>query len=174
MGERFDLVDGRELAERMGEAAARVVALGCERRLTMATAESCTAGMVAAAVGGVPGASAVLRGGAVTYCNEIKHGVLGVAQDTLDAYTAVSEPTAREMAVGSQRMFGASAAVALTGYAGPGGGTEEEPAGSVYIATCDDDAVLCERHVFTGTRNEVRAKAAVRALEMIAERFEVL
>lgn len=174
MTERFDLVDGHELAERLGEAAARVVALGCERGLTMATAESCTAGMVAAAVGGVPGASAVLRGGAVTYCNEIKHEVLGVSQDTLDTYTAVSEPTAREMASGSQRLFGASVAVSLTGYAGPGGGTETEPAGSVYIATCDDDAVLCERHEFSGARNEVRAKAAIRALEMVAARFELL
>ena len=174
MGERFDVVDGRELAERMGEAAARVVALGCERGFTMTTAESCTAGMVAAAIGGVPGASAVLRGGAVTYCDEIKHQVLGVSQDTLDAYTAVSEPTAREMASGAQRLFEATVAVSLTGYAGPGGGTAEEPAGSVYIATCDDDAVLCERHQFAGTRNEVRAKAAIRALEMIAERFEVL
>ena len=170
----FDAASADELKERLEGAAARVVALGCERGLTMATAESCTAGMVAAAVGGVPGASEVLRGGAVTYCNEIKHEVLGVSQDTLDTYTAVSEPTAREMASGAHRLFDASVAVSLTGYAGPGGGTEVEPAGSVYIATCDDDAVLCERHEFTGTRNEVRAKAAIRALEMIVERFELL
>lgn len=174
MGERFEGIDERELVEHLGRAAARVVAIGCERGLTMATAESCTAGMVAASVGGVPGASAVLRGGAVTYCNEIKHEVLGVSDSTLDAYTAVSEPTAREMASGAQRLFGASVAVSLTGYAGPGGGTDDEPAGSVYIATCDDDAVICERHVFAGSRNEVRAKAAVRALEMVAERFERL
>lgn len=168
-----DATMGR-LREHLDEVAARVVTLGCERGFTVSTAESCTAGMVASALGDIPGASAVLRGGAVTYCNEIKHAVLGVSCDTLDAYTAVSEPTAREMAAGSKRLFDASVAVSLTGYAGPGGGTAEEPAGSVYIATCDDDAVLCERHVFCGDRNEVRAKAALRALEMLAERLSVL
>ena len=109
------MVDGHELAERLGEAAARVVALGCERGLTMATAESCTAGIVATAVGGVPGASAGLPGGAVKYCNAIKHEVLGVSQDTLAAYTAVSAPIAHEMASGSQRLFGVSVSVSLTG-----------------------------------------------------------
>ena len=170
----FDEISAEGLKELLDAAAARVVALGCEHDVTVSTAESCTAGMVASSLGDIPGASAVLRGGAVTYCNEIKHEVLGVSQQTLDAYTAVSEPTAREMAAGSKRIFGASVAVSLTGYAGPDGGTPEEPAGSVYIATCDDDAVLCERHVFSGGRNEVRAKAALRALEMIADRLSVL
>ena len=67
-----------------------------------------------------------------------------------------------------------SVSVSLTGYAGPGGGTETEPSGSVYIATCDDDAVLCERHEFSDARNEVRAKAAIRTLELVAAGFELL
>ena len=162
------------LFELLEAAAAHVVALGRERGLTVSTAESCTAGMVASSIADIAGASAVLRGGAVTYCDEIKHRVLGVSRDTLAAHTAVSEPTAREMADGSRRLFDASVAVSLTGYAGPGGGTAAEPAGSVYIATSDDDAVLCERHVFSGSRNEVRAKAALRALEMVADRLENL
>ncbi|MFR7798060.1 MAG: CinA family protein [Collinsella sp.] len=104
-------------------------ALGCDGF----DGESLTAGMIASTIADIPGASAVLRGGAVTYCDEIKHRVLGVEQETLDRYTAVSHQTAREMASGSLELYQSDIAVSVTGYAGPGGGTEDDPAGTFYI-----------------------------------------
>lgn len=157
------------------EAACReLVELAGRKGLTVSTAESCTAGMVASAIAGVPGASAVLRGGAVTYCDEVKHRVLGVDGETLAHHTAVSFETAREMASGSRSLFCADVAVSLTGYAGPGGGTAADPAGTVYIATCDSRACEAVRCSFPGSRNEVRAAATVRAVEMLIARLEVL
>ena len=105
-----------------------IVERASARGVTVSTAESLTAGMIASTIADIPGASAVLRGGAVTYCDEIKHRVLGVEQETLDRYTAVSHQTAREMAVGSLELYQSDIAVSATGYAGPGGGTEADPA----------------------------------------------
>ena len=110
----------------------------------------------------------------MTYCDQVKHRVLGVGEATLAEHTAVSGQTAREMAQGSRRLFDASVAVSLTGYAGPGGGTDTEPAGTVYIAVSDASGTRCERCSFTGTRNGVRRQAALRALEMVAESLESL
>lgn len=156
-----------DLSERAEAAARELVRRAAARGLTVSTAESCTAGMVASLIADVPGASEVLRGGAVTYCDEIKHRVLGVSEVTLARFTAVSRQTAAEMAEGSLELFGAGAAVSLTGYAGPGGGTAEDPAGTVYIGCCHDGACTVERHAFQGGRNEVRLAAAVRALELL-------
>ena len=89
------------------------------RGVTVSTAESLTAGMIASTIADIPGASAVLRGGAVTYCDEIKHRVLGVEQETLDRFSAVSHQTAREMAAGSLELYQSDIAVSATGYAGP-------------------------------------------------------
>ena len=134
---------------------------------TIATAESCTAGMVASCIASIPGASAVLRGGAATYCDEVKHDVLGVSETTLAEHTAVSSETALEMAEGARRVFMADIAVSLTGYAGPDGGTDSDPAGTVYIAAAGPEGATCRRFSFSGTRNEVRARAACAALEML-------
>lgn len=134
---------------------------------TVATAESLTAGLVAATIASVPGASEVLRGGAITYCDEIKHEVLGVSEDTLSEHTAVSAPTALEMAHGARERFGTDLAVSLTGYAGPTGGTEVDPAGTVYIATCCDSGEAVRRFSFVGARNEVRLEAVCAALQML-------
>lgn len=136
--------------------------------VTVATAESCTAGMVASYIASVPGASAVLRGGAATYCDEVKHDVLGVSEQTLAEHTAVSSETAIEMARGARGLFSSDVSASLTGYAGPDGGTETDPAGTVYIAVCDASGASCRRFSFSGARNEVRIKAACAALEMIA------
>ena len=116
------------------ELARDIVERASARGVTVSTAESLTAGMIASTIADIPGASAVLRGGAVTYCDEIKHRVLGVEQETLDRYTAVSHQTAREMAAGSLELYQSDIAVSATGYAGPGGGTEDDPAGTFYIA----------------------------------------
>ena len=157
------------LGRALEDAARSLVEEAAARGATVATAESLTAGLAAASIAAVPGASAVLRGGAVTYCDEVKHEVLGVAQATLDEHTAVSWQTACEMATGARRVFAVSAAVSLTGYAGPDGGSERDPAGTVYLATCSDKGTRWERRRFSGSRNEVRAKAALRALEMLLE-----
>ena len=115
------------------ELARDIVERASARGVTVSTAESLTAGMIASTIADIPGASAVLRGGAVTYCDEIKHRVLGVKQETLDRFSAVSHQTAREMAAGSLELYQSDIAVSATGYAGPGGGTEQDPAGTFYM-----------------------------------------
>lgn len=154
--------------------ASRIVEVCSERRLTIATAESLTAGLIAATIGDIPGASAVLKGGAVTYCDEIKHHVLGVSEQTLETQTAVSFACAREMASGARELYGADIAVSATGYAGPGGGTAKDPAGTFYIG-CEGDtdifgemaAVSSERFWHEGERTLVRLHAVHDALESI-------
>ena len=122
-----------QIAANNEELARDLVEHASARGVTVSTAESLTAGMIASTIADIPGASAVLRGGAVTYCDEIKHRVLGVEQETLDRFSAVSHQTAREMATGSLDLYQSDIAVSATGYAGPGGGTEQDPAGTFYI-----------------------------------------
>lgn len=114
--------------------AGRLVAELVARNLTLATAESCTGGAIAAAVTGVAGCSAVFKGSVVAYCNGVKTGVLGVAPATLAAHGAVSEETVREMAVGVSRVMQCDCAIATSGIAGPGGGSPEKPVGTVWMA----------------------------------------
>ena len=111
-----------EFEDRAREVAHKLVVAATACRATVATAESCTAGLVASTIASVPGASDVLRGGAVTYGDEIKNRLLGVSSETLERYTAVSSPCAREMAERARVLFQVGAAVSVTGYAGPGGG----------------------------------------------------
>ncbi len=136
--------------------------------LTLATAESCTAGLVAARIADIPGASDVLRGGAVTYCDAVKRRVLGVSEDTLRLQSAVAP---RAHADGRRRARALPEALTwrqrLTGYAGPGGGTLDDPAGTVYIGLADGRGVTCARCSFEGSRNGVRAHAALFALQML-------
>lgn len=146
-----------------------LVELAASSGLTVSTAESCTAGMVASAIAGVPGASSVLRGGAVTYVNDIKHRVLGVSSETLDGVGAVSSDCARQMAEGSLRLFESDAAVSVTGFAGPGGGTPEEPVGTVYIGIATDLEARAERFSFDGDRDTVRKMACRAACRLLLE-----
>ena len=159
-------MESSELEGRLGATAVEVVEAGRRLHRTVSTAESCTAGMVSAAVASVPGASEVLQGGAATYTEAIKQRVLGVSAKTLEEHTAVSHETACEMAQGSRELFQSDVAVSVTGYAGPGGGTEDDPVGTVYIGVASARGVWSERHVFPGTRQEVRLAAALRALEL--------
>lgn len=154
---------------RLEECTRQLVECAAAQGATVCTAESCTAGLVASTIAGVPGASAVLVGGAVTYCDRVKHEVLGVSSGTLAAFSAVSAQTACEMSQGARRLFSATCSVSLTGYAGPGGGTDADPAGTVYISTSADSGTVVRRFTFEGERNEVRAKAARKALEMLLE-----
>ena len=138
-----------------------------QRGLSVATAESCTGGLVAARLVNYPGISAALGEAHVTYANEAKVRYLGVKEETLAAHGAVSEQTAREMAQGLRARSGADVAVATTGIAGPGGGTKEKPVGLVYVACADRFGVAVERLNLRGSRARVRELAALRALDMI-------
>ena len=135
--------------------------------LTVTTAESCTGGLVAARLVNVPGASEVFREGFVTYSNKAKKKYLDVSKSTLRKYGPVSEQTAKEMATGGVFATDADACVAVTGLAGPDGGTEEKPVGLVYIACYMKDSVKVEEYCFKGNREKIREQATVQALDLL-------
>lgn len=137
------------------------------RRQTLATAESCTGGVLAERITSIPGSSDAYVGGFVTYSNEMKARELGVARSDLNAYGAVSEPVARQMAEGARRVTGADFALAITGIAGPGGGTAEKPVGLVFIALSGPRGTEVREERFLGDREAIRARAAQVALVMI-------
>ena len=145
-----------------------------EKGMTISTAESCTGGMTAASITDLPGASACFETGFITYSNAAKMRLLGVNEATLVQYGAVSEQTVREMCEGARRVSGASIAVALTGIAGPGGGTADKPVGLVYIGVSGAQGTAAERLMFGGGRGEVRRRAAEYALEMALRYIEQL
>lgn len=150
-----------------------VVTLLTERGLTLATAESCTGGNVAARVVSVAGASACFRGSVVAYANDVKEKVLGVSGEDLERHGAVSEPVVRQMAEGARRLLGADYGVATSGVAGPTGGTPEKPVGTVWIAVASPEGTVAERFVFSFTRERNIDKATMKALGMLLERVKV-
>lgn len=153
--------------DELARAAREMFEFCSERGLTFATAESCTGGLIAAAVTQIPGSSDVFLGGYVAYANAAKMCDLDVPEESLKAYGAVSAEVAVAMAEGAVERTGADVAVAVTGIAGPGGATEEKPLGLVHIAAARrGHTTLEERHVFSGDRTAVRITAAVVALEL--------
>ena len=130
----------------------------------LATAESCTSGLIAHRITETPGSSAYFKGGIVAYSNEIKEQLLGVKHETLEQYGAVSEETAIEMARGCLTKMGVDYAIATTGIAGPTGATEDKPLGLVYIAIASHNEVVCNRYVFTTTREQHQERTANQAL----------
>ncbi|WP_458096592.1 CinA family protein [Roseomonas sp. WA12] len=135
--------------------------------LTVVTAESCTGGLVSAALTGVPGSSESVLGGLITYSNKMKTALLGVPEEVLARVGAVSEDCARAMAVGALRASGADLALSLTGIAGPGGGSAEKPVGLVYIGgALRGGAPVVQRHVFPGDRDAVREASVEAALRL--------
>lgn len=139
------------------------------RGLTLASAESCTGGLIAKLITDLPGASAVFRGGVVSYATEVKADVLGVPKGILDEHGAVSEPTARAMAEGARRIMKADIAVSTTGVAGPDKDDRGNEVGTVYIALAAEGETLCSRFSCGSTREEVRQNAANTAFEMISK-----
>jgi nicotinamide-nucleotide amidase len=137
------------------------------RGLTLATAESCTGGLVAARLTSVPGSSDVFLGSVVSYANSVKESELGVPAAVLEAHGAVSAETAVAMARGARERVGADVAVAITGIAGPGGGTPEKPVGLVYLCASGPDGELAQDFVVPGDRETVRGRAAVAALHLV-------
>lgn len=146
---------------------AHVIGLLKRRNMTLTTAESCTGGLLAGTLINVPGASDIFNEGYITYANESKHKILGVKKKTLKNEGAVSEACAKEMAKGAAKAADARAALAVTGIAGPGGGTEEKPVGLVYIACCIDGEVWVEEYHFNGDRQKIRDITVKRALDLL-------
>lgn len=151
--------------------AERVIALLKEKKLEFSSAESCTGGLLMAALTNVPGASEVIKEGVITYADEAKVKYLGVSERTLARFGAVSEETAREMAEGLQKKTGAAVTASVTGFAGPGGGTSENPVGTVYIACRYNGATQAERLALSGNRAEIREDSVKRALALIGRRL---
>ena len=148
----------------------RLVAVCKEKRVTVATAESCTGGMVAVRITSVPGSSAVFLGGVVSYADAVKQDVLGVPQTVLEQKGAVSEECACAMAKGARALLKTNIVVSVTGIAGPGGGTPEKPVGLVWFGVADgQEGTRAERRVFAGGRAAVRRQAAEHALELLLE-----
>jgi nicotinamide-nucleotide amidase len=136
----------------------------------VATAESCTGGLIAAALTAIAGSSEVVDRGFVTYSNEAKTELVGVPAEMIAAHGAVSEEVARRMAEGALAGSLADIAVSVTGVAGPGGGSAEKPVGLVWIGCARKGrATVAERHVFGGDRSSVRAQTVVRALGLVGE-----
>ncbi len=144
-------------------------ATSCVKRgITLAVAESCTGGGLSYWLSSVPGSSTWFERGFVTYSNQAKIDMLGVSAETLAQFGAVSEETAREMAQGVLAHSHADIGIAITGIAGPDGGSTEKPVGTVWIAAASrSQETFAQQYLFTGDRQEVRLRAIAQALEMI-------
>lgn len=137
--------------------------------LTLATAESCTGGLIGKMLTDIPGSSAVYMGGVISYTNGVKHRLLGVREDTLRVYTAVSRQTAHEMALGAREAIGAGVGVSVTGLAGPDSDETGREVGLVYIAIDMPGVSYCKELHLAGDRDMVRKQAAAAVLELILE-----
>lgn len=137
--------------------------------MTLTTVESCTGGLLSGRLVNVSGASDVFEQSFVTYANKAKKKLVGVKKSTLKEFGAVSEETAREMAEGGRKEAEADACLAITGIAGPGGGTEEKPVGLVYIGCCIKGKTVVRKYQFTGNRQKIREHAVVSALVLLRE-----
>lgn len=140
--------------------------------MTVTTVESCTGGLLSGTLVDVAGVSEVLNQAYVTYANGAKQSLVGVKAETLEAYGAVSEQTAREMAEGGAKAANADAALAVTGIAGPDGGTAEKPVGLVYIGCHVNGNTVVERNVFSGNRREVREQSVGAALALLKRQLQ--
>lgn len=147
--------------------AAEVIRLGADKGVMIAAAESCTGGLLTGALTDIPGSSAVVERGFVTYTNEAKADMLHVATTTLEQHGAVSDQTAAAMAEGAVIHSRAQLAVSLTGIAGPGGGSAQKPVGLVHFGVCGPHGTHVEHHVFSGERSEVRLQAVQYALSLL-------
>ena len=164
---------GAEYVYGEGEADLAELVLDAARRrgVRIATAESCTGGLVGARLTEIPGSSDVYVGGVVAYANDLKTGVLGVDPALVAEHGAVSEPVALAMARGAVERLGADAAVSVTGIAGPGGGSEAKPVGTIWYGVAFEGSVDGHRSLLPGTRHDIRARAAQAALHLLLRRL---
>ncbi|MDB4890809.1 MAG: Competence-damaged protein [Gemmatimonadetes bacterium] len=157
--------------EEAADLAAVVLEMCRKRKLKIAVAESCTGGLLGARLTAIPGSSDVVRGGIISYDNGIKTSLLGVPKAMLDEHGAVSEPVARAMATGARSATDANVALAITGVAGPDGGSESKPVGTVWIALDMNGEVEARRYNMVGDRAEIRHRSAQAAMEMLRRRL---
>jgi len=142
-----------------------------KKKMTLATAESCTGGMISTAITEIAGASEYFLGGVIAYDNRIKNKVLGVSKKILEQHGAVSSQTVIAMAKGVQKLMKTDCAIAVSGVAGPGGGTKEKPVGLVYIGiAARKKCWSCECH-FKGTREKIREKTVMESLKLLIDRM---
>ena len=153
--------------------AERLQGISLGRGITVALAESCTGGLIAATLTSVPGSSGYFLGGVVAYSNGAKEAFLEVPAATLAAHGAVSAQVAMAMATGARTRFGATLAAAITGIAGPDGGSAEKPVGLMYLALADGDTVEVRRFTFVGERAQNREAGVTAVLEWLIERAEM-
>ena len=149
--------------------AEKLVGTLIDKKMTCATAESCTGGGVGYAITGVAGSSAVFWGGIISYDNSVKQGVLGVPEDVLATKGAVSSECAAAMAEGARRRLNTDIAVSITGIAGPGGGSAEKPVGLVWFGLAAKTGTTTEKKVFPGDREAIRTAAIEHALTLLLE-----
>lgn len=140
--------------------------------MTLATAESCTGGLIAHRLTNVSGSSAYFLGSVVAYHNSVKHALLGVPEEVLAVHGAVSAETARDMASGVRKLLGATHGLAVTGVAGPTGGSADKPVGLVYLAVARQEGTTVIRRQFSGTREDIKSQSAETAIRLLLENFE--
>ena len=140
-----------------------------DRRLTLATAESCTGGLLATTLTSIPGSSQYLKGSVVAYADQSKADVLHVKKETLEKYGAVSEQTVHEMSQNVCKLFQTNIGIAISGIAGPDGGTDEKPVGLVYMAFTINHKTKTIKHLFSGDRQQIREQSAESALQSILD-----
>lgn len=168
MDRKLTAILGKSVFGRDGESLERVlVQTLIDRGLTLAVAESCTGGLIANRITDISGSSATFLVGFVTYSNQAKKELLGVDEQLLNKYGAVSEQTARAMAEGARRVSGADVAISVTGIAGPTGGTAEKPVGLVYMALSSADGTIASEHRLSGSRLDIKQRASQTALNML-------
>lgn len=160
--------------ERIETLAQRVIALATDKKALLATAESCTGGLIAGALTSVPHSSVVVQGGIISYSNEVKRCELGVSGSDLESHGAVSEPVALQMAQGARMKLSTTLAVSVTGVAGPGGGSEDKPVGTVWFGIASPAGTKAEVRHFTGDRSAVRAQTVSHALELLESALHAL
>ncbi len=154
--------------------AEELISLAKEKNITLGTAESCTGGLIASSLTAVPGSSAVIKGGVVSYSNEVKHHVLRVSLQDLNNHGAVSSPVAQQMAQGAATLLKCDVTVSVTGIAGPGGGTPKKPVGTVWFGVNSAVGVKSEKMHFDGNREEVREQTVVHALQLLKNELNSL
>lgn len=137
------------------------------KSLTIATAESCTGGLIGHIITSTPGSSSYFMGGVISYSNQAKCDLLGVSPDTLKQYGAVSDQTAKEMASGVRDRFKTDIGISITGIAGPDGGSDEKPVGTVFMGFSDAKKIFSKRYQFQGNRTEIKQQTAETAIENI-------
>ena len=145
-----------------------------EKNMTVATAESCTGGLLSARITAVPGSSGIFDGTVVSYANRIKNSLLGVPASVLEQEGAVSEPCAKAMADGVRALIGADIGVSLTGIAGPDGGSKDKPVGTVFLGISTRHGTGCQLLHLHGTRDQIREQSVEHALRAVIEAADAL